>query len=49
MALLQADSDTEVTESTAAVLGNLAAGSQQIKDAARKVRLRGLYQRASCS
>ena len=37
VALLSAGPDSEVTEYAAAALGNLAAGSQQVKDAIRQV------------
>lgn len=37
VSLLAAGPDSEVTEYAAAALGNLAAGSQQIKDAIRQV------------
>ena len=40
VALLAAGPDSEVTEYAAAALGNLAAGSQQIKDAIRQVQFR---------
>ena len=49
VSLLAAGPDSEVTEYAAAALGNLAAGSQQIKDAIRQVCQMGKTSIALCS